>query len=107
MLRSRQVILLCAVLLGAACTTPASRTAVAPEVGDDPAVSGGDTASSPTVAAATEEDPMVCERISQTGTRVSQRVCMRRSQMEAKQRAAQDLLGEVQKRGVQANQAKE
>jgi hypothetical protein len=108
MMPSRLVVLFCAALLGTACTTPASRTAVAPEVGSDMAADGGDLASAPAVAATAEEDPLVCEMVIRTGTRVAQRTCMRRSWIEKNQRDAEEMLGEVQKRGVQAgNQTKE
>ena len=101
------LVLFCAALLATACTTPASRTAVAPEVGSDMAATGGDLASAPAVASAAEEDPIVCERVVQTGTRVAQRICMRRSQVEANQRNAHEMLGEVQKRGAQQTTTKE
>lgn len=99
MMPSRLIVLVCTALLGTACTTTASRTAVAPESGNDIAAAGGDVASAPAVA-----DPLICKNVVQTGTRVAQRTCVRRSQIEAKQRDAQDMLGEVQKRGVLANE---
>lgn len=104
---SRVVVIFCAALLGTACTTPASRTAVAPDVGSDMAADGGGVASAPAVAATAEEDPLVCKKVIRTGTRVAQHTCMRRSQMEGHQRGAHEMLGEVQRRGVQVNEAKE
>ncbi|MEX2126050.1 MAG: hypothetical protein WD795_19325 [Woeseia sp.] len=94
---TRLIILFCAALLGTACTTPAGRTAVAPDVGSDMVP----------VAATAEENPLVCKNVVQTGTRVAQRICMRRSQMDAHQRGAHEMLGEVQRRGVQVNETKE
>lgn len=104
---SRFIVLFCAALLGTACTTPASRTAVAPDAGSDMAAAGGDVASAPAVAATAEEDPLVCKNVVQTGTRVAQRTCVRRSHIEAHQRNAHEMLGEVQRRGVLANETKE
>jgi hypothetical protein len=107
MMPSRLAVLFCAALLATACTTPASHTAVLPEVGSDMAAAGDDLASAPAVASAAEEDPIVCERVVQTGTRVAQRICMRRSEAEANQRNAHEMLGEVQKRGAQQTTTKE
>jgi len=45
----------------------------------------------------------MCKKVIQTGTRVAQRICMRRSQVEANQRDAREMLGEVQRRGVLVN----
>lgn len=103
-MRTRLIVLFCAALLGTACTTPASRTAVMPDAGSEMAAAGGDHSSAPAVAATAEEDPLVCKNVIQTGTRVAQRTCVRRSQIEAQKRDAQDMLGEVQKRGVLANE---
>ena len=99
---SRLVVLLPAALLAIACAAPASRTAVAPEVGSDVAAAGGDFASVPAVAATAEEDPLVCKSVIRTGTRVAERSCMRRSQEEKMQRDAHEMLEGVQRRGVQA-----
>ena len=104
---ARLIVLFCAALLGTACTTPASRTAVAPEIENDVAADGGDVASAPAVAATAEEDPLICKSVVQTGTRVAQRTCVRQSQIEAKQRDAREMLGEVQKRGVLANESRD
>jgi hypothetical protein len=106
---SRLVVLFCAALLGSACTAPASRTAVAPEVGSNLSAAGGDLASAPGGAAmGEEEDPLICKSVTRTGTRVAQRTCMRRSQLEKAQRDAHEMLGEVQRRSVQAgNQTRE
>lgn len=99
---SRLVVFLCAALLGSACTAPASRTAAAPGVGSDVSAAVGDSASAPATAAmAEEEDPLVCKSVARTGTRVAKRTCMRRSQAEARERAAHEMLGEIQRRGVQ------
>jgi hypothetical protein len=107
MLRSLLFVIFCAALLVAACTTPASRTAVEPVAGGDMAATRDDLASETTVAAAAVDDPMVCKSVIQTGTRVTQRICERRSQAEAKQRDAKEMLGEVQKRGVLVNETKQ
>jgi hypothetical protein len=104
---TRLIVLFCAALIGTACTTPASRTAVAPDAGSDMAAAGGDVASAPTVAATADEDPLICKNVVQTGTRVAQRTCVRRSQMEAHQRGAHEMLGEVQRRGVLVNETKQ
>lgn len=104
---SRLAVLFCAALLATACATPAGHTPVLPEAGSDMAAAGGDPASAPAVASTTEEDPIVCERVIQTGTRVAQRICMRRSEAEANQRNAHEMLGEVQKRGAQQTTTKQ
>jgi hypothetical protein len=46
-------------------------------------------------------------KVIQIGTRVAQRICMRRSQVETNQRDAREMLGEVQKRGVLVNESKQ
>ncbi|TDJ38115.1 MAG: hypothetical protein E2O54_13630 [Gammaproteobacteria bacterium] len=107
MLRSLLVVLFYAALLVTACTTPSSRTAVAPEASGDMVASRRDVASAPAAAAADEDDPLVCKKVIQIGTRVAQRICMRRSQVETNQRDAREMLGEVQKRGVLVNESKQ
>ena len=107
MLRSLLVVLFYAALLVTACTTPSSRTAVAPEASGDMVASRRDVASAPAAAAADEDDPLVCKKVIQTGTRVAQRICMRGSQVETNQRDAREMLGEVQKRGVLVNESKQ
>jgi hypothetical protein len=107
MMPSRLVVLLPAALLAIACTAPASRTAVAPEVGSDEAVAGGDFASAPAVAETAEEDPLVCRSVIRTGTRVAERTCVRRSQEDKMQRDAHEMLEAVQRRGVQGNETRE
>lgn len=97
---------LCTMLFVTACSTPSSHTAVTPETDGDLVASRSEAGSEPAAAVA-EEDPIVCKRIVQTGTRVAQRICMRRSQVEANQRDAQEMLGEVQKRGVLGNETKQ
>jgi hypothetical protein len=104
---TRLIVLFCASLIVTACTTPASRTAVTPDAGSEMVAAGGDFASAPAVAAPTEEDPLVCKNVVKTGTRVSQRTCVRRSQIEAHQRGAHEMLGEVQRRGVLVNETKD
>jgi hypothetical protein len=104
---TRLIVLFCAALLGTACTTPASRTAVTSDAGREMSATGGDLASAPAVAATAEEDPLICKNIVQTGTRVAQRTCVRRSQMEEHQRDAHEMLGEVQRRGVLVNETKQ
>jgi hypothetical protein len=101
MMPTRLVVLLCAAVLAGACAAPASRTAdAAPEVGDGPAV-GHDVASAAAGAAtAEEEDPLVCRPVVRTGTRVAREICMRRSEIEKRQRDAGEMLGEVQRRGA-------
>jgi hypothetical protein len=105
MLRSNLVVLFCAALLVTACSTPSSRTSAAPEANGDTVASRNDVASAPTAAAAKEDDPLVCKKVTQTGTRVAQRICMRRSQIEANKRDAQEALGEAQKRGALSNES--
>jgi hypothetical protein len=107
MMPRRLMVVFCAALLGSACTTPANRAAVGTQVPGDMAAAGGDAATAPTVAATAEEDPLVCEMVVQTGTRVAQRICMRQSQLDANKRDADEMLGEVQRRGVQANETQQ
>ena len=83
--------LVCILLAGAACTTPASRTAVSPV--------DGDVTGEPVAAA--DGDPIVCKRVVPTGTRVAQRTCMRRSEFDKARRDGHEMLEEVQRRGVQ------
>jgi hypothetical protein len=99
---SRLVTVFCATLLGAACTAQSSRTAVAPDVDNHVAAAGGEHANAPgSATTAEDEDPLECKSVVQTGTRVAQRTCMRRSEKEAQQRDAHELLEAVQRRGVQ------
>lgn len=105
MLRLLQAVLFCAVLLGSGCSTSASRTGAPLEAGDDLVAARDDAASAP--AATVDDDPLVCERVIQTGTRVAQRICKRRSEIEKESRDAQQMLGEVQKRGVLNNETKQ
>lgn len=63
------------------------------------AAASGDPAD-PTVAAAEEDDPLVCENVMRTGTRVAKRICVRRSELERHKRAADEMLGEVQRRSA-------
>ena len=106
MLRLNLIVLFCAVLLVSACATPSDRPTVAPDSGETVA-SGPDVASVPVAAASEQDDPLVCKRIVQTGTRVAQRICRRQSEIDASQRGAQDMLGEAQKRGTQANETQQ
>ncbi len=107
MLRSPIIVLFGAALLMTACTTPSSHTAAAPEAtSGDMVASHGDVASAP-AAAADEDDPLVCKKVTRTGTRVAQRVCVRQSQVEKYQRDAQEMLGEVQKRGAIEKQSRQ
>lgn len=94
-MKLRLLILFCAVTFGTACTAPANNTA-APTVA---AATGTDVASAADTAGTAEEDPLVCENIIRTGTRVAQRVCMRQSQIDARARSSQETLGDVQRRG--------
>lgn len=100
MLRPILVVTLCTALQLTACTTPASHTGVVPEADGDAVASRGDAASAPAAAAVVDDDPLVCERVVQTGTRVAQRICRRQSAIDASKRAAEEMLGEVQKRGA-------
>ncbi|MGB5354535.1 MAG: hypothetical protein WBN32_13055 [Woeseia sp.] len=104
-MRSFLDILFCTALLLTACATPTRDTAVVPEADEGLVASRGEAASA--LAAAAEENPLVCKEVVQTGTRVAKRICMRRSQVEANQRDAQEMLGEVQKRGVLVNETKQ
>lgn len=88
----------CTVLLLAACTTPSRPTAVTPDASGEPMASSNEAAGES--AAVVEDDPIVCERVTQIGTRVAQRICKRQSQIDAEKRAAEEVLGEVQKRGA-------
>lgn len=98
--RSRFVVC-CAILLMTACSTPSSRTAAAPETDGDAVMATSEDTSKPVPLAVS--DPLVCKRVTQTGTRVAQRVCQRQSQIDAKQQGAQELLQGVQQRGAQGN----
>lgn len=100
MLRLIQVVFFCVVLLGSGCSTSASRTEVQPGADDDLVATRDAAETAP--AAAVDDDPLVCKRTIQTGTRVAQRTCKRRSEIEADKRDAQEILGEVQKRGALA-----
>lgn len=107
MLRSIRITPLCAALLLAACSTPSSHTAVPTEAEGEMVASQSEGASAPATAAVEQEDPIVCKRVVKTGTRVAQRLCMRRSQQEAHKRGAQEMLGEVQKRGALSTQSQQ
>lgn len=89
----RLVVLLCATALVSACSAPANRTTAAPQ----PAGGQGTELAS---TEASEADPIVCERVPVTGTRVAKRVCMRRSVREQQRRDSQEMLDQVQRRGV-------
>jgi hypothetical protein len=100
---SRLVVLCSAALLASACSAPASRTAESPDADNAASASGSEFASAPTVTAAAEDDPIVCKSVTRTGTRVAERICMRRSTAEKQQRDAREMLGEVQRRGNDGN----
>ena len=97
-MRLFHVVICFAALLGSGCSTTSSPSE--PQSGDgDDLVAASDTAAGEP-AAVVDDDPMVCERVAVTGTRVSQRVCRRQSVVEAGKQGAQEMLGEVQKRGA-------
>ncbi|HEX7037185.1 MAG TPA: hypothetical protein VF210_15530 [Pseudomonadales bacterium] len=102
----RLVVLLCAVLFASACAAPAP-TAAEPAGGGAASTAGQDLASAETPAATAEDDPIVCRQITRTGTRVAEKVCMRRSQIEKSQRDAAEMLGEVQRRGAMQSHTKQ
>lgn len=107
MFHTFRVVAFCTMLFLAACSTPSSHTAVTPETDGELVASRSEAASEPAAAAAAGDDPIVCKRVVQTGTRVAQRICSRQSELDAKQRDAQEMLGEVQKRGVLVNETKQ
>tara|TARA_Y100001933_G_C18756513_1_gene462139 strand:- start:21 stop:290 length:270 start_codon:yes stop_codon:yes gene_type:complete len=82
---ARFTLAFCSMLLIGACAAP-NRS---PE---------GNVASA---AAGTDDDPVVCETVIRTGTRLSERSCMRKSQIDAQRQASQDALQEIQRRGAQ------
>lgn len=90
MVKSHHAALLCALLILAACTAPASR---APEA-------VGDVASAAEGTAQTEEDPLICESIVRTGTRVAERRCMRQSELDKQRAGGQQALGDWQRRST-------
>lgn len=98
MILSRLAALLCIAAVAAACTTPANRTA--PVDHEATAVNADGDSASATVAAA-DKDPFVCKTVVPTGTRVAQRTCMRQSEFDKARRDGGEMLGEVQRRGVQ------
>lgn len=101
MVLERSVVLLCAVLLGSGCAAPASRTAAEPAGEGDGSAVGHELASAQAAPViAEEDDPIVCRRMAPTGTRVAEKVCLRRSQIEKSERDAAEMLGEVQRRGA-------
>ena len=117
MLRSPIIVLFGAALLMTACTTPSSHTVAAPEatshtVAAPEATSGnmvashGDVASAP-AAVADEDDPIVCKKVTQLGSRVARRTCMRQSQIEKNQRYAKELLEDVQNQGAIEKQTRQ
>lgn len=106
MLHILRVTALCIALFVAACSTSSSHTAATPETDGELLASSSETADE-SAAAVAVEDPMVCKRIAQTGTRVAQRICMRQSQIDKSQRDAQEMLGEVQKRGALSNRTEQ
>lgn len=89
MVKSHHLALFCVVFL-AACTAPASR---APEA-------VGDVASAADGTAQAEEDPLICESIVRTGTRVAERRCMRQSELEKQREGGQQALGDWQRRST-------
>lgn len=107
MLRKLRAAALCTVLFVTACSTPSSHTATTPATDGEPVASSNEITSEPTAAAVAEEDPIVCKRIVQVGTRIAQRICMRQSQIDKGERDAREMLGEVQKRGALGNQTKQ
>ena len=82
---ARFTMALCSMLLVSACAAPTRN----PE------------ASVASAAAGTEDDPVVCETVVRTGTRIAERTCMRKSQIDAQRQASQDALQEIQRRGAQ------
>lgn len=104
MIFSRSLAVACIALIATACTTPGAPT-VADSVDPvdnevttaDVDTADGDVADS---AVAANDDPMVCKRVIPTGTRVAQRTCMRQSEFDKAEQDGQEMLEEVQRRGV-------
>jgi hypothetical protein len=97
MVCSRFLVLVCSALLAGACSTSASRTGT----GDTTPATAELASTSATDATAEEEDPLVCRSVVRTGSRVAERTCVRRSQIEKKQKASQEALQDIQRRGTQ------
>jgi hypothetical protein len=104
MIFSRLVAVACIALAATACTPTATRTAVDPvdPVDIEVTTADGDTADGDVAdsAVAATDDPMVCKRVIPTGTRVAQRTCMRQSEFDKAKKDGQEMLDEVQRRGV-------
>lgn len=95
MIRLRLAAVACIVVLGTACSTPGNRTA---PVDSDATAAAAETDNAAVTAA---EDRLVCKTVVPTGTRVAQRTCMRQSEFDKARRDGGEMLGEVQRRGVQ------
>ena len=64
---------------------------------DQPAPQPGATA-----AAAAEEDPVVCKRVAETGSRLGKtKICKPKSEWEDRSKKDQDTLRTIQQKGVQ------
>lgn len=84
-----------------ALTVMAACSTTDPDLGD-----AGPAQSSAQVAAAQgknkEDDPRVCKLITQVGTKVARRVCVRQSDWDAMQGTGNKVTTEMQNRSVQA-----
>ena len=55
-----------------------------------------------TTAAAADEDPVVCKRVAETGSRLGKKkVCKPKSEWEGRSKADQETLRQIQQKGVQ------
>lgn len=95
--------LLLALLLGA-CSSNGGVTGAQVETGSDP-VASADTGEQAVedVAAAPRFDPIRCEKIRPTGTRIPVKVCKKQSEWDAIREAAQRDIQDAQRRGAHQN----
>jgi len=96
-----KLLLTCGLVMAlTACATsqPSPSAGVSPAA--SPAVAA--TTAAPQVAAAPSKPKMVCEETDQMGSHFSQRVCMTPEEMEARKRAAQESMRNLQNSSVSA-----
>ncbi len=86
-----------------ACSSTGTGTDVV-EANPAPAASSGATAEQVATAEskAAIEDPRVCKRETQIGTKISKRVCKKQSEWDAIEGAGSQMTAEIQRRATQA-----
>ena len=89
------------VVLATLCLASAFST-TKPGVSDAGSPSAGDTEVATAESTRKEDDPRVCKLITQVGTKVARRVCVRQSDWDTMQGTGSKVTTDMQNRAVQA-----